>query len=171
MPAMIPSIRYLDEFRTEDVFALFTDVYASGLMSADLGDQYACLDDFREKMQEVTARPGAIALAAEVDGKPAGYVTVIPRTAARLRHTADLNMGIASEHRGKGLGKALLDEALRRAAGGGVLEIVYLMVRADNLPAVRLYESAGFERLAVLERDIKAGADYFDGVLMRRFIP
>ena len=83
---MIPSIRYLDEFRTEDVFALFTDVYASGLMSADLGDQYACLDDFREKMQEVTARPGAIALAAEVDGKPAGYVTVIPRTAARLRH-------------------------------------------------------------------------------------
>jgi ribosomal protein S18 acetylase RimI-like enzyme len=165
------AIRDPNQCSWDDIYALFRDVYASGWMSADLEDHYACLDDFREKMEGVTARPGAIALAAEVDGKPAGYVTVIPRTAARLRHTADLNMGIASAHRGKGLGKALLDEALRRAADGGVLEIVYLMVRADNLPAVRLYESAGFERLAVLEQDIKAGADYFDGVLMRRFVP
>jgi hypothetical protein len=44
------------------------------------------------------------------------------------------------------------------------------MVRADHETAVALYATAGFERLATLQRDTRIGERYFDGLLMRRFV-
>jgi ribosomal protein S18 acetylase RimI-like enzyme len=44
------------------------------------------------------------------------------------------------------------------------------MVRSDNDPAIRLYRNAGFEQLAVLDRDTKIGDSYRDGILMRKFV-
>jgi hypothetical protein len=49
------------------------------------------------------------------------------------------------------------------------IEIVYLMVRADNFAAVKLYQQNGFETIATLEKDTKIGSQYFDGILMRKF--
>ena len=43
------------------------------------------------------------------------------------------------------------------------------MVRADNFPAIKLYQQKGFETLAALEKDTKIGSQYFDGILMRKF--
>ena len=53
------------------------------------------------------------------------------------------NVGVTPEHRGVGLGRALVLKALHgfRAAG---LKRVYLEVTADNEPAVALYRSMGF---------------------------
>ena len=44
------------------------------------------------------------------------------------------------------------------------------MVRSDNEAAIRLYRHAGFEQLAVLDRDTKIGDSYRDGILMRKFV-
>lgn len=54
------------------------------------------------------------------------------------------NVGIVPEFRGQGLGRALVLQSLAgfRATG---LERVYLEVTAENLPAVNLYDSIGFE--------------------------
>jgi ribosomal protein S18 acetylase RimI-like enzyme len=79
-------------------------------------------------------------------------------------------MGVAAAVRGQGWGRRILAAALARAEASAVLEIVYLMVRADNLPAVRLYAAAGFETLAVLASDTRVGDRYHDGLLMRRFV-
>ena len=56
------------------------------------------------------------------------------------------NVGVAPEHRGCGLGRALI---LRSLAGFQATEVprVYLEVTACNLAAVQLYRSVGF-RLA-----------------------
>lgn len=51
--------------------------------------------------------------------------------------------GVASEARGRGLGKIILREGLSRAQQAGALEMV-LAVDARNLSALRLYESFGF---------------------------
>jgi RimJ/RimL family protein N-acetyltransferase len=64
----------------------------------------------------------------------------------------------------------MLQAALDRVAVEPAIEIVYLMVRSDNEAAVRLYLNAGFEQLAVLDRDTKIGDSYCDGILMRKFV-
>jgi ribosomal protein S18 acetylase RimI-like enzyme len=56
--------------------------------------------------------------------------------------TPELAIGVLPEHRGQGLGAALLTHLL--AAARGKYPALSLSVRADN-PAVRLYRRFGFE--------------------------
>ncbi len=51
--------------------------------------------------------------------------------------------GVASEARGRGLGRVILLEGLRRAQQAGALELV-LAVDARNSPALKLYTDLGF---------------------------
>jgi ribosomal-protein-alanine N-acetyltransferase len=62
----------------------------------------------------------------------------------RLLDEAELrNMAVAPAHQRQGVGRALLAEGRSRLREEGVRQI-YLEVRASNLPAQRLYYSAGF---------------------------
>jgi ribosomal-protein-alanine N-acetyltransferase len=54
-----------------------------------------------------------------------------------------LSVAIAAARRGKGLARAMLSLHLRRLAGLGT-RIVFLEVNEGNVPAIRLYQRAGF---------------------------
>jgi ribosomal protein S18 acetylase RimI-like enzyme len=77
-----------------------------------------------------------------VDNKPSGIALIAPRAARRVSRLAA--MGIAKELRGKGAGswlmKKLVDEACERGDKEMVLEVI-----EQNEPAIRLYQSYGFE--------------------------
>jgi len=164
----------LNEFRNYsavELYDLFQEVYSSSDgMSELLKDKYPGARQLEEDVEALNCLPGAVSLVIEVDRKPAGYVIIRPRTQSRLRHTAELSMGIAPAARGRRLGSLLLQAALDRVAAEHAIEIVYLMVRSDNDAAIRLYRKAGFEQLAVLDRDTKIGDSYRDGILMRKFV-
>lgn len=53
---------------------------------------------------------------------------------------------VAESHRGKGVGKALLDASLRELTSRGV-DTVFLEVRVSNERAKALYEKVGFEEI------------------------
>jgi GNAT superfamily N-acetyltransferase len=66
------------------------------------------------------------------------------------------------EARGRGLGSALLREAVRVAtAEGGRLMVIHTSSTAPYAPARRLYESQNFERIAVIPEYYKPGDDLF----------
>lgn len=54
------------------------------------------------------------------------------------------NLAVADTHRGRGLGRRLLDQVMDRARETGV-ESLYLEVRVSNEAAIELYRSAGFK--------------------------
>lgn len=56
------------------------------------------------------------------------------------------NLAVAESHRGRGLGRRLLDEVMDQAREAGV-EKLYLEVRESNAAAIHLYRSAGFEEV------------------------
>lgn len=80
---------------------------------------------------------------AVVDGQVVGWCDAIPEWAASMQHRAKVGMGIVAAHRGKGIGRALMQHTLEHAAQKGVLRFD-LEVRADNTPAIALYEKMGF---------------------------
>jgi putative acetyltransferase len=53
-------------------------------------------------------------------------------------------MGVATSHRGRGIGTALLRTTLAAAEAWGMTR-VELVVRSDNHAAIALYERHGFE--------------------------
>jgi ribosomal protein S18 acetylase RimI-like enzyme len=150
----------------EDGFAANT----RAAFAAEFHDEYRSPEHFRARLEELKARPGSVFLVARERNALSGFLFVTPRAPAKLRHTADLNMGVRREAHGRGIGSELVAAALARLQTERIIEIVYLMVRADNATAVRLYEKAGFERLATLVRDTRIGPNYFDGILMRKDI-
>lgn len=153
------------------LYELVRDVYTtSDQMSETFAEKFPAPAALAAEIDDVCGRPGAVFLVATAGGRLQGYVALKPRRPERLRHTADLQLGVRSGARGQRIGTALLRAALDRAAHSGVVELVYLMVRADNLPAIRLYATTGFDRLATLQRDLRIDGRDCDGVLMRRFV-
>ncbi|WP_462418137.1 GNAT family N-acetyltransferase [Kytococcus sp. Marseille-QA3725] len=62
--------------------------------------------------------------------------------------TADvMTITVDEAHRGAGLGRLLMDHLVERSRAGGA-EALLLEVRADNTPALALYERTGFDLLA-----------------------
>lgn len=57
-----------------------------------------------------------------------------------------LTLAVSPSARRRGVGRALLEAALARAAEDGV-ELVFLEVAADNRAALALYDRAGFARV------------------------
>ena len=139
-------------------------------MSETLEDKYPSLNSFEKDNLVLQSQPGAVALVAELANKPVAYLTIRPRRQSRLSHTADLNMGVADAARNLGIGKLILKAGIEQALLMSELEIVYLMARSDNTPAISLYERFGFETMTTLNRDTKIGSTYFDGLLMRKFV-
>ena len=155
----------------EAVFDLIQSVYHStDWFVADFEQEYPTLGALSERFRQIRTRPGRLFLVARSGHDLSGYLTIVPRVARKLRHTADLNMGVRQETRGLGLGGELLGAALERMQNDRIIEIVYLMVRADNARALQLYKKHGFRVLATFDRDIKIGSRYHDGVLMRKHI-
>ncbi|HAL62069.1 MAG TPA: hypothetical protein DCP08_06655 [Chloroflexi bacterium] len=104
-----------------------------------------CIDD--PKCHIIVAQRGAQIL---------GYLTLWLRPCLSHAGLCALidDLVVAEGARGQGMGRALLEEALKRAQGAGCVEIE-VSTGLDNEPAQDLYRSQGFqEHGLLLERDI-----------------
>lgn len=63
------------------------------------------------------------------------------------------NVGVVPEHRGQGLGRALVLQALRGFQQRG-LKRVYLEATAENTPAIELYRTIGFRLIRTSYREV-----------------
>ena len=95
--------------------------------------------------------------AAIESGELIGGCDIIPPETASALHCGALGMWVVPEKRSQGLGRQLLLTTLAAAREFGLMR-VELGVYDDNLPAIRLYESLGFQR-----EGIKRNAALIDG--------
>ena len=91
-----------------------------------------------------------------------------PPERSKTRHRAHIGgMYVASEHQGKGIGKALLLEAIRRAEELDGLEQIVLAVTVGNERALRLYQSTGFRMYSTDEHFLKVAGGYYSIAWLR----
>lgn len=99
-----------------------------------------------------------------------GWADIFPGWAHALQHCGRLGMGLLPEHRGAGLGEALLRTCIAKAWANGLARIE-LEARADNHRAIRLYERVGFAHECLKPRALCFEGVYFDAVQMRLLKP
>jgi RimJ/RimL family protein N-acetyltransferase len=80
-------------------------------------------------------------------------------------HVADLGLMVAKGHRRRGIGRALLQQAVEWAQGAGVSKLE-LHVFPHNEPALHLYESFGFRREGYRRAHYRRDDELVDAVLM-----
>jgi RimJ/RimL family protein N-acetyltransferase len=81
------------------------------------------------------------------------------------RHVADLGLMVAADHRRRGVGRALLEQAVDWARDAGVRKLE-LHVFPHNDGAVALYERFGFRREGFRRAHYRRGEEYVDAILM-----
>jgi ribosomal-protein-alanine N-acetyltransferase len=108
---------------------------------------------------------GYTSIVLDLDDETVGYA--IMSVAAGEAHL--LNICLVGRLRGKGIGRRLLGEMLRRSRAVNA-ERIFLEVRPSNKSALGLYHSMGFKALGVRQAYYKAREGNEDAVvLVRRF--
>jgi putative acetyltransferase len=81
------------------------------------------------------------------------------------RHVADLGLMVAASHRRRGIGRALLEQAVQWARAADVRKLE-LHVFPWNEAAIVLYERFGFEREGLRRGHYNRGGEDLDAILM-----
>ncbi len=105
-------------------------------------------------------------LLAEIDGKPAGSLSVFSEQKERTKHNGDFGIAVLKEYWGLGIAKLLMNEMLAWAKANGITRKINLKVSVDNKKAIKLYEDFGFEIEGRLKREICIGGKFTDNYIM-----
>ena len=100
-------------------------------------------------------------------GQLVGMAGFYRRQSEKICHRGEIwGVYVARQHRGKSLGRTLLEELIRQLRSNPGLEQVALGVSVGNISAKRLYESLGFETYGCETHALKIGDSYVDEELM-----
>lgn len=97
-------------------------------------------------------------VAARVDDKLVGYAGIARLGRLKPYEYEIHTIGVDPAYQGKGIGRQLLNRLIDYADGA----TIFLEVRTDNVPAIALYENAGFTRIGLRKRYYRvSGADAY----------
>jgi [ribosomal protein S18]-alanine N-acetyltransferase len=119
----------------------------------------AFLAELRAKhIHYVAARTRIESSAQPADDKLIGYAGIARLGRMRPYEYEIHTIGVDPAYQGQGIGARLVSELLERASDS----VVFLEVRTDNVPAIKLYESFGFVNVGLRRRYYRAsGADAY----------
>jgi GNAT superfamily N-acetyltransferase len=137
------------DVHAEVMFSSFHEEIDS-VVFPSLGNRQAC----QQLMGEIRRKPGFMPDSTWLLASTSGYHASVQGVRERSGLGAIQNLGVIPAYRGRGLGKALLLQALHgfRRAGLGR---AFLEVTAQNQGAVQLYHSLGFRRRKTLYKAVE----------------
>jgi len=108
---------------------------------------------------------------AVADGKPVGMMSLVFNDRIKTRHIAHIyGVYVDRSHRGKGIGRALLERTLSEAGKKRGIIKIQLSVNPALRPAVALYKSAGFEVVGRTRKELRIGNRFYDLLTMEKEI-
>jgi ribosomal-protein-alanine N-acetyltransferase len=130
-----------------------------------ISDDWRSVGEERKYLRALRRYPHAAVFVAEVPEGVVGRLSVARDSHPASWHVADLGLMVAAGHRRKGLGRALLEQAVEWARTVGVIKLE-LHVFPHNTAAIALYEQFGFVREGYRPRHYRRGREYVDAILM-----
>ena len=87
---------------------------------------------------------------AELEGEVVGLYILHPNNVGRCGHIANASYGVRRDMRGRGVGRALVEDCLAACGALGFRLLQFNAVVASNLGAIALYQSLGFQRVGTI---------------------
>jgi L-amino acid N-acyltransferase YncA len=159
---------FVRDARPEDM-ARVLEVYAHAVLhgTATFEEQPPELAEMRRR-RDATLAAGLPYLVAQEDDRLVGYASAaLYRTRSAYRYTAEDSVYLAPGFSGRGIGRMLLAELLRRAAAAGYREMVAVIGDSANASSIGLHRSLGFRTVGTLQNvGLKFGR-WLDTVIMQ----
>jgi RimJ/RimL family protein N-acetyltransferase len=121
--------------------------------------------DERRNLRSVRRDPNIAIFVAETAEGIAGRLSIARDRHPYSPHVAEVGLMVAENQRRRGIGSALMEEALSWARQAGITK-VELEVFPHNEPAIALYRKLGFEEEGRRRRRYRIGGRHVDAVLM-----
>lgn len=155
----------------DDAEALIAHVQAITTEAADCvplrpGEFQMTAAQERDFLAQVSVSENSLFLIAECDKKLVGEVNYAGGNRYATRHAATLGISVRASYQRRGIGNALLAEAIQKAKSTGCLRRLELLVYADNRTAIQLYERHGFVPEGTHRRAIRRDGEFIDQVRM-----
>lgn len=113
--------------------------------------------------------PDMLMLVCEVGGEIAGNCQITFKSTAKVRHRAEIGIGLVKKFWNLGIGTAMMNELIRAARANRWTEQVELSFIEGNSRARALYEKVGFRLTAVQPDAIKlADGTYLNEYFMTK---
>ena len=136
---MAPDLREATTRDWSDIWPIVNEVVVAG-------DTFAYSSQLTEREARelwMVAAPGRTSVAVE-SGTVLGTANMYANRAGPGAHVASASFMVASTAQGRGVGRALVEDALTWARAAGFRAMQFNAVAETNVAAVRLYESVGF---------------------------
>jgi L-amino acid N-acyltransferase YncA len=162
------TIRDVRSSDAEAICAIYAHHVLHGTASYDYEPPSAA--DTLAKIERIAAA-GWPFIVAEVDGELAGYAYATQfRDRAAYRFTCENSIYVHPDWMGRGIGKALLDALIDRAAAYGFRQMV-AVIGGGEPASVALHAACGFREVGRLSAVGWKNERWLDSVYMQREIP
>ena len=120
-------------------------------------------------MKSLRRDPNAAVFVAEAPTGVVGRISIARDGNPVSHHVAELGLMVAAGERRRGIGTALMEEAVKWARASGVTK-VELHVVPHNEPAIALYRKLGFVEEGLRRRQYRIAGRYVDAILMALYL-
>lgn len=141
-----PVIRDAEPDDREALFVLFSNVVEAG----EGFPEAPPLDEARFAASWIDP---PVVVVAELDAAVVGAYYLKPNFPGRAAHIANAGYMVAAAERGVGVGRALVEDSIRRAPQAGFDAIIFNLVFESN-PARALYEALGWREIGRIPRGV-----------------
>jgi len=157
-----PGAVSIRELRPDDWPAVRA-IYEDGIRSGD-----ATFETETPSWERWDAAHPEVRVVAEWDDSVVGWAALSPASARDCyRGVGEVSVYVAEDARGEGLGRALLEEVVRRSEQHGFWTLT-AGVFPENEASVRLHEACGFREVGVRERLGELDGVWRDVILLER---
>ena len=125
-------------------------------------------DEIARRYRDVTGN-GLPWIVAQYGDSVAGYGYCAPyRARSAYRYSLEDSVYVRDEMHGRGVGKAILTDLIRRCEGLGYRQLIAVIGDSAHAPSINLHASAGFLRVGTLRSVGFKFGRWVDTVLMQR---
>lgn len=138
----------------------------SGNLTYGFGEFFSTVEQLANRIEATNRTRHSVVLLGKIDSVIVSTGSLYGNDRARLAHHASLALSVSKSHWGLGIGTHTLNAMIEFARNSGILEILHLGVRSDNLRAIAIYERMGFRKIGLFEDYFKIDGVYYDEILM-----
>lgn len=128
------------------------------------------LEQERDMLAKIADAKTSTMLCGVVGGTIIAVVNINAPTRERIAHTSEIGVSVLKRYWHQGVATHMITALIDFAKATGVIKVVHLAVRSDNVRAIGVYERLGFVPIGRYGKQLCIRGEFVDTILMNLYL-